>query len=46
MHGSKSWTSKAGDMKKLEAFEISRVGHGLDASMGWIGSDWIGFDWV
>ena len=24
----------------------SRVGHGLDASMDWIGLDWIGLDWI
>ena len=23
-----------------------RVGHGLDASMDWIGLDWVGLDWV
>jgi len=24
----------------------TRVGHGLDASMDWIGLDWFGLDWV
>jgi len=25
---------------------VTRVGHGLDASMDWIGLDWIGLDWI
>jgi len=24
----------------------TRVGHGLDSSMDWIGLDWIGLDWI
>ena len=23
-----------------------KIGHGLDASMDWIGLDWIGLDWI
>jgi len=25
---------------------FTRVGHGLDSSMDWIGLDWIGWDWI
>jgi len=32
--------------KRVSCTPPHRVGHGLDASMDWIGLDWVGLDWV